>query len=386
MAKVPWAELAGLGPILSTPLQRILDGEAAERVLDQTLRANRHFTPEQRQVCAESLFGVGLWRRRFVGSPLQRLAQLARLGGCDDAFTRLAVDVIDSPSPSSWRDRFSFPDWIADRFEARFSDVESLADVLNRPGPVTLRAKSNREELAARLRDVGVETVPARWAPFALHVVTPRPNLLGLGPAFLGAFEVQDEGSQLLGSLFDLHEGDDVLDLCAGAGGKSLQLAARVGAKGRVHATDIDLTRLERLRTRASKADARVLIHGAKPPADLRVPHVLVDAPCSELGTLRRGPDLRWRIRPESVAENAVVQRDLIATALRHLSPGGRLVYATCTMTPEENEDVVTHALTMNLKLVRPALSDELLDARGCLSLSPHRHGTDGFFAAVFER
>lgn len=386
LAAVPWAHLAGLGPTLETPLQRVLEGDAAERVLDRTLRANRHFTAEQRQVCAEALFGVGLWRRRFQGAPLQRLAQLARLGGCDDAFSRLGVDVVDSPV-ASWRDRFSFPDWIAERFEARFpGEVEQLADVLNRPGPVTLRAKTDRSALAARLRSVGVETVPARWAPYALHVITPRPNLLGLGPSFLGTFEVQDEGSQLLGALLDVRSGDEVLDLCAGAGGKALQLAARVGPGGTVHATDIDLPKLERLRTRASKAGAHVLIHGARPPAALRVPHVLIDAPCSELGTLRRGPDLRWRLRSQSVAEMAVVQRELIALGLRHLADGGRLVYATCTMTPEENEDVVTDAVKSGLKLVRPSLPDALLDARGCLSLAPHRHGTDGFFAAVFER
>ncbi|MGV3625814.1 MAG: RsmB/NOP family class I SAM-dependent RNA methyltransferase [Archangium sp.] len=387
LSTVPWTVLDGLGPVLDAPLQRVLEGEAAERVLDQTLRANRSFTPEQRQVCAESLFGVGLWRRRLSGSPLQRLAQLAQLGGCADAFSRLGVVAVAAPASSSWRERFSFPDWIADRFDTRFgSEAAVLADVLNRPGPVTLRAKTNRSELADRLRAVGVETVPARWAPNALHVTTPRPNLLGLGAEFLGAFEVQDEGSQLLGALLDVRAGDEVLDLCAGAGGKSLQLAARAGPTGRVHATDLDLPKLERLRSRASKAGARVLIHGARAPESLRVPHVLIDAPCSELGTLRRGPDLRWRLRESSVREFALVQRELIAAGLRHLAPGGRLVYATCTMTPEENEDVVTHALATGLTLVRPAISAELLDARGCLSLSPHRHGTDGFFAAVFER
>lgn len=386
LRSVPWHALEGLGPTLVTPLTDILAGTAAERAVDRTLRANRHFTATQRQVCAESLFGVGLWRRRLSGSPLQQLAQLATLGGCDDAFTRLGVDLLVATAPADWRHRYSFPDWIADRFDARFgAEAAALADTLNRPGPVTLRARAAREALADQLGAVGVETTPTRWAPNGLHVLTPRPNLLGLGPDFLGTFEVQDEGSQLLGQLLDLQPGDDVLDLCAGAGGKSLQLASRVGPQGRVHATDIDLERLERLRTRASKANVRISIHGATPPPSLQVKHVLIDAPCSELGTLRRGPDLRWRLAPESVTRLAAVQKELLATGLRHLAPGGRLVYATCTMTPEENEDVVTHALTF-LRLVRPTVANELLDARGCLSLAPHRHGTDGFFAAVFER
>ena len=219
-------------------------------------------------------------------------------------------------------------------------------------------------------------------------MLTPRPNLLGLGPELLGRFEVQDEGSQLLGELVGARPGDEVLDLCAGAGGKSLQLAAIVGPEGKVHATDIDLPRLERLRTRASKANARVLIHGAEAPTSLQVTRVLVDAPCSELGALRRGPDLRWRIDPSLVKSMPQIQRGLIDSGLRHLAPGGRLVYATCTYAREENEDVVEAALAAHpeLRLVRPDVDPSLVDARGFLSVNPLRHGTDGFFAAVLTR
>jgi 16S rRNA (cytosine967-C5)-methyltransferase len=221
-----------------------------------------------------------------------------------------------------------------------------------------------------------------------LIVTTHRPNLLGLGPEFLGQFEVQDEGSQLLGELVDARPGDEVLDLCAGAGGKSLQLAALVGPEGKVHATDIDLPRLERLRTRAAKANARVLIHGREAPLTLRVPRVLIDAPCSELGALRRGPDLRWRLEPSLVQTMPAIQRALIDTGLRHLAAGGRLIYATCTFTRDENEDVVDATLAAHpeLRLVRPSLPQTVLDARGCLVVAPHLHGTDGFFGAVFTR
>ncbi len=356
LGSIPWSALKGIEPLFEAPFAEVLGGAAAERVLDHFLRAHREFTAEQRQASAEAIFGVGLWRRRLRGDLLQSLIALP-----------------DSEPPSSWRERYSFPDWIGDRFDARFgAGAPALADALNRPGPVTLRARGSRDELAARLRDAGVETVPGVLARQALRVVTPRPNLLGLGPGFAGAFEVQDEGSQLLGELLDVQPGDEVLDLCAGAGGKSLQLAA-LGAT--VHATDIDLSKLDRLRTRAAKANARVLIHGAKPPAGLRVKKLLIDAPCSELGALRRGPDLRWRIREEAVHENARVQRELIALALRHLAPGGTLVYATCTLTPEENEDVVAHALATHAELT-------LMKS---LELTPHRHGTDGFYAAVFS-
>lgn len=352
---VPWHALRGLESQFSAPFAEVLNGGAAERVVDRFLRAHREFTAEQRQASAEAIFGVGLWRRRLHGDLLHAL-----------------IGLPDAPPPVSWRERYSFPDWIADRFDTRFgAEAPVLADVLNQPGPVTLRARGERDELAAKLRAVGIETVPGAKAKHALRVVTPRPNLLGLGPEFLGAFEVQDEGSQLLGELLEVQPGDEVLDLCAGAGGKSLQLAA-LGAT--VHATDIDLAKLDRLRTRATKANARVLIHGAKPPEALRVSKLLIDAPCSELGTLRRGPDLRWRLREDSVVENARVQRELITLALSHLTPGGRLVYATCTMTPEENEQLVEWALQTHASL----------RLEKTLELTPHRDGTDGFFAAAF--
>ncbi len=396
LTTVPWASLTGLGPTLERPLTDVLSGLPAERVLDRLLRSNRHFTPEQRAVTAESLFGVGLWRRRLRAhlpdaTPLQLLAILAReLGQCATAPALLGVELPPlGPTPTDWRDRHSFPDWIAAHFEARFgAGAADLAAALNRPGPVCLRARGDRDELATRLRAHGIETTPGRWSPRALHVTTHRPNLLGLGPDFLGTFEVQDEGSQLLGALVDVHPGDDVLDLCAGAGGKALQLASLVGPQGRVHATDVDLERLERLRTRASKANARVLIHGRQAPPSLRVPRVLVDAPCSELGALRRGPDLRWRLEPSLVTTLPAVQRELLETGLRHLAPDGKLVYATCTLTRVENEDVVDALLAAHpeLVLVRPELPDAVLDARGLLLLAPHLHGTDGFFGAVFSR
>jgi 16S rRNA (cytosine967-C5)-methyltransferase len=396
LTTVPWSALAGLGPTLAAPLADILAGQPAERVLDKLLRANRHFTPEQRAVTAESLFGVGLWRRRLrahlpTGMPLQWLAILAReLGGHLDAPALLDVTLPElSPTPTDWRDLHSIPDWIAAHFERRFgSTAPALAAALNRPGPVCLRARGDRTELATRLAAHGITTTPGRWSAQSLIVTTPRPNLLGLGPTFLGTYEVQDEGSQILGALVDVHPGDDVLDLCAGAGGKSLQLASLVGPQGRVHATDVDLERLERLRTRASKANARVLIHGRQAPASLRVPRVLVDAPCSELGALRRGPDLRWRLDPQLVSTLPALQRELIETGLQHLTPDGKLVYATCTLTLEENEAVVDAVLAAHpeLTLVRPQLPAALLDARGLLLLAPHLHGTDGFFGAVFTR
>lgn len=405
LRRVPWAALAGLGPLLAPALNDVLSGQAAERVLDKLLRAHREFASEQRAVVAESLFGVGLWRRRLRwhhdGTPLELLAVLAReLGGFAGAEAALGVQLpLLRELSDDWRVRWSFPDWIADHLETRFGSQAALvAEAINRPGPVCLRSRGPREALRQRLAEKGVEAQPTRFASQGLVVITPRPNLLGLGPEFLGTFEVQDEGSQLLGEMLGVQPGEHVLDLCAGAGGKALQFAALVrplprggeGApdEGRVHATDADLSRLERLRTRAAKANARVLIHGREPPENLIVQRVLIDAPCSELGALRRGPDLRWRLDPSAIPELAKLQRDLVEKGLRHLAPDGRLVYATCTLTRAENEAVVDGVLAAHpeLHLVKPALAPDLLDARGCLVIDPHHHGTDGFFGAAFER
>ncbi len=237
---------------------------------------------------------------------------------------------------------------------------------------MTLRARDSREVLAGKLARLGITTEPARSARQALHITSSRPNILLLQHRLPGEFEVQDEGSQLIGEAVQAGPGDEVLDLCAGAGGKSLQLAA-TGA--RVYAADVDLAKLERLRTRASRAGADVLICGRAPPEGRKFSRVLVDAPCSELGTLRRSPDFRWHAREEDIAAWAAVQRALVGTALTHLQPGGRLVYATCTWTQEENEGVVEAVLAEHstLRLVETRL------------LTPHEHGTDGFFIAVLS-
>jgi 16S rRNA (cytosine967-C5)-methyltransferase len=231
-----------------------------------------------------------------------------------------------------------------------------------------------------------------RFSPLALHVEGPegkRPNLYGLRAQQEGLFEVQDEGSQLLGLLMEAHPGDSVLDLCAGAGGKTLQLAAAMGDQGRLLAYDPDAERLDRLLQRATRAGLRRLeLLRAPPTAGLQVDRVLVDAPCSELGTLRRGPDLRFRLGPEALTRWLPVQSALLRDAARHVRPGGRLVYATCTLNRAENEAQVERFLAEHpdFRPVRPAGLDPSLLEGEYLRVLPHRHGTDGFFAAVLER
>jgi len=402
---VPWRALSGVAAALDAPLSAVLEGAAAERVLDRLLRARRDLGPEGRRAVAEAVFGVGLWRRRLAhhagaGAPPRALlaALLRDLAGLGDAegICGLAPGALPprAPAPRDLARFYSLPDWLAVAV-AREAGAEAplLADALNVPGPVWLRANRSRVDrraLSERLAREGVRTRPGALAPDALEVTSPRPNLLAL-PSFRdGLFEVQDEGSQLLGLAVGARPGDEVLDLCAGAGGKALLLGAALAGSGAVHACDPDAARLERLLSRAGRAGVRdlVRVHRSGPPPGLEVDRALVDAPCSSLGALRRGPDERFRIDPASFDGYPPLQLELLGQAASRLRPGGRLVYATCTFRSEENEGVAVAFERSHPEYARVAPVDrgELLTSRGFLALWPHRHRTDGFFAAAWER
>jgi 16S rRNA (cytosine967-C5)-methyltransferase len=405
LREVPWRALEGLGPALDRPLGEVLAGAAAERVLDRFLRSRRDLGREARAAAAESVFGVGLWRRRLRwqagagGPPRLLLAALLRdLGAEPGAEAILGLPRASlpppRPPPPTLADRWSLPGWLAEILAREAGDeAGALAAALALPGPICLRAnllRTDREGLAVRLRDEGLPTRPGHLAPACLVALSPRPNLLALPALREGLLEVQDEASQLVAALAAARPGESILDACAGAGGKTLALAAEVGATGRVHAADPDLSRLARLGARARRAGAEsvVAIHRGGAPPDLSVDRALVDAPCSELGALRRGPDLRWRMDPASFAALPALQRSILAGAAARVRPGGRLVYATCTFRREENEDV---ALAFErdhpaFRRLRPEAPGEAVTAEGFLRTWPHRHGTDGFFAAVWER
>lgn len=280
-------------------------------------------------------------------------------------------------------------------------EVAVLAAALQRPAPLDLRINplaADRETVRARLAAEGHVLEPTPYSPLGLRRADRGP--LFQTTAFRdGLFEVQDEGSQLLGLLVEARRRETVVDYCAGAGGKTLQLAAQMANTGTVYAFDVAAHRLERIRPRLRRARADnvqpIAITG---PDDARVrrlqgkaDRVLVDAPCSGTGTLRRNPDIKWR--PLDLPALAAGQRTILADAAALVRPGGRLVYATCSLLREENEDVVDAFLADHPGFHRAPVSEILarrqiaLPATGDdLRLWPHRHGTDGFFAAVLER
>jgi 16S rRNA (cytosine967-C5)-methyltransferase len=301
----------------------------------------------------------------------------------------------------------SLPDWLARRLVEQFgAEADGLVEALTAPAPIVLRANTlrcSRDELAARLGAEGIETRPTPFASAGLEVLTAA-QLFRTAAFREGWFEMQDEASQLVAEAVAPPPGGVVLDACAGAGGKTLALAALLGNRGVMLATDQDQGRLGDLRVRARRAGAhnvralRVPADGWPPEVEAfaaRADRILVDAPCTGLGSMRRNPDIRARTSQEELARLRAIQVELLARAAERLAPRARVVYATCTLLREENESVVEEVLGRVPGLERVRIVEilggdrvrPLCDPSGTfLRTLPNRHGTDGFFAAVLRR
>ena len=385
---IDWAPLHSMRADVVSTLTRVLSGTEAARALTHLLRRHATWTSRERAVAAEALLGVSLWRRRLQYHSLGATPE----GLLDRLILGLGAAVATEEPPSDWPTRLSYPDWLAVELSAALgAEAEAFAAASNLPGPISVRAnrlKTNRDALAKEFAAEGVVARPSAYAPDGL-ILHGRPNILGLKSHQAGLFEVQDEGSQLVGACVGAAPGDSVLDLCAGSGGKTLLLGAALGDEGQLHAYDVDSSALERLEHRAVRAGLQRSLRVLRGiPPTLRATHVLVDAPCSALGTLRRGPDVRWRMSPESLETFPLLQRELLNVAAAHTAPRGRLVYATCTVRGAENQDVIRDFLAANTDFSRePApVPEELRTAQGDLVTLPHRQGMDGFYAAVLRR
>ena len=309
----------------------------------------------------------------------------------------------ESPAPDAWREYLSIslshPRWLVDRWVDRHGveAAEAWARFDNAPARLTLRAvtwRTTRERLAESLAAHGVETEPARFAPDGLVVRSGNPLLTPL--AREGVFLVQDEASQLVGVFAGAQPGDRVLDTCASPGGKTTQLAAAVGS-GLVVASDVRGRRVDLLiSTLAATGAPRVQVVRADAAAGLpfsaRFDLVLLDAPCSGLGTLRRDPDIRWRRTAEGLPALADAQLEMLGEAATALRPGGRLVYSTCSSEPEENDEVVARFLAAHPDFApapaatHPPQVQGFLDARGHFRTLPFRDHLEAFFAAMLVK
>jgi len=420
------------------------EGRVADRALDHLLRRERRLYASERRAVAEAVYGLlraeGRLHHVFegaLGSEYRELSPAARralsyealrakerrvdparalaeaglsaalLPGLEAFLGRGAIAAEGAAAEERISLDQGLPTWMTAMFVRQFGEegAGALAAALNERAPLTIRANAlhtDRDSLARRLEAEGVSSTPAQFSADGLHVEG-RLNLFALPSFREGLFEIQDEGSQLLARLLDPHPGWLTIDACAGAGGKTLALAATMRNKGRLVALDSDERRLSQLGPRARRAgvhnwEAHVVSADGLPEElaarlSSRADAVLIDAPCSGLGVLRRNPDARFRLDEGSIARFAGLQRTLLDRYASLAKPGGRIVYATCSVAAEENEEVVEAVLAArpDLELLPPSttLGEELAERLGAeryLRLLPHVHGTDGFFAALLRR
>ena len=300
--------------------------------------------------------------------------------------------------------RLNLPPYAAAALDAQLGPdrVDALMAALNQPAPLDLRVnplKAQRDAVAAELATIQMPCVPTVFSPMGLRV-NGKP-LISVSQLFKdGAIEVQDEGSQLLALLVGAKRGEMVADFCAGAGGKTLALGAQMRGTGRLYAFDVSVRRLEKLKPRLVRSGLQnVTTMAIESENDIRIKRlagkmdrVLVDAPCSGLGTVRRNPDLKWRQGERDISELNLKQMNILVAAARLVKAGGRLVYATCSLLAAEN-DVIADAFLAAHPHFKESNAGEILAAQAVpiepmqrLRLAPDTHGTDGFFAVAFER
>ena len=399
----------------------------ADAVVSRFFRDHRGLGPRERATLAETVYTVLRKKLLFdhlapsgTGPKERRLAILGFYGPRDFLKSALSdqernwLDQCDAIKPDDLmeRHRHNLPEWLVQPLKEQLGTgfwplVESLAH----SAPLDLRVntlKEKRPEIQKELAQEAIKSVVTPYSPWGLRIEG-KPALAKLDAFVRGAIEVQDEGSQLLALLLDAKRGEMVVDFCAGAGGKTLAIGAGMRNTGRLYAFDVSGHRLDALKPRLARSglsnvhpaaiaherDERVKRLAGK------IDRVLVDAPCSGLGTLRRNPDLKWRQSPKAVEELVAKQTAILASAARLLKPGGRLVYATCSILPQENEAIAEAFSAAHPDFV-PVDAGELLaqlkveGAQGLCSggesgttylrLWPHVHQTDGFFAAIWTK
>ncbi|WP_449393259.1 RsmB/NOP family class I SAM-dependent RNA methyltransferase [Eoetvoesiella caeni] len=394
----------------------------ADAVLSHWFRAHPKLGSRDRGEVADAVFDVLRNLRRYrqfaeigMGPAARRLAIL----GLSNVFSKDVLNQGLDEAEQGWLEhvlrinvaalsravRASLPDWLDERL-SQLDDADALVDALNSTAPLDIRVnplKVERDAMLATLRTgpaLRFDPEPTPYSPWGIRLQGRPP--VNRWPMFEnGEIEVQDEGSQILAALVGVKRGEMVIDYCAGAGGKTLLLGALMRSTGRLYAFDVSAARLARAKPRFARSGLSNIVPVViADDNDQRVKRlrgkahrVLVDAPCSGLGTLRRNPDLKWRQHPESLQELVDLQARILRQASRCVAPGGRLVYATCSVLPEENERQVEAFLAENpeftlldaSKIVQDRCENLTLEGPW-LAMRPDRHGTDGFFAAVLER
>ena len=381
------------------------EGKQADKVLKNTLKRDKRWGSRDRGFIAETTYDIVRWKRLYaeiaeVKEPFKRenlfrlVAVWAVLKGIRlpdwPQFEGTPVRRIKGKFDELSKDRKireSIPDWLdklgteelGEKWEKEIHELNKTADVVLRINPL----KTSKKELQAALLDESIETESIKGLPLALKLKE-RTNVFTTKPFKDGWFEVQDATSQKVAQLLDPKPGMRIVDACAGAGGKSLHIAALMDNKGQVIAMDIHDYKLAELKRRARRngvhnIETRV-IESSKTIKKLieKADKVLIDAPCSGLGVLKRNPDTKWKLSPEFLEEIKKTQREILESYSRMVKPGGDLVYATCSILPSENQEQVNYFLNSeNGKSFTLAQED---------IISPAKSGFDGFYLALLRK
>lgn len=404
----------------------------ADRIIDLYFRNHRQMGSKDRAFAAETVYGclrrkgeleaivapvlpadlsdekhaywlVGTYLLKYSGWSARALADAGFEGDADALVTRVrTIKSADLPFSA----RINMPEWLAEKLVGQYGEAEALtlSDALNHPAQVGIRVntlRANRDALKQRLSEESYDCEPMKYSPIGLQR-DKRGPLFNTQAFQEGLFELQDEGSQLLAYMTQAAPKQKVVDFCAGAGGKTLALAAMMQNTGLLYACDISTSRLERLKPRLARGGAynvqSFAIRDEHDPAlkklEAIADAVLVDAPCSGIGTLRRNPDIKWR--PIDLDFLTKTQASILEAAAKLVKPNGLLVYATCSLLEEENGAITAAFLSAHPEF-KPVPATEILERQGvkvpeglgadsALRLSPHQHGTDGFYALAMIR
>ena len=392
--------------IIDGVLQVFNDGAYADKVIQTLLKRDKRWGSRDRGFVAETTYDIVRWKRLYA-----EIAEVKEPFSRDDAWRLFAVwatlkgiklpdwKYFEGTPTRKIKGRFdealktreikeSIPDWIDTL------GVEELGESIwskeltkqNEQAEVILRVntlKTNKKELQLKLQSEDIETIEIKGYPFALKLIE-RANVFKTEAFKKGWFEVQDASSQLVAAYLDVKPGMKVVDACAGAGGKTLHLSALMENKGALIAMDIYESKLKKLKIRARRngvhnIDMRV-IDSTKPIKKLKekADRLLIDAPCSGLGVLRRNPDSKWKLEPEFLDKIRGTQQHILQEYSKMLKPGGKMVYATCSVLPSENQAQIETFLVSKAGQSFNLIKDK--------SILAHQSGYDGFYMALLEK
>jgi 16S rRNA (cytosine967-C5)-methyltransferase len=385
-----------------------------DKLLSTFFRENRSLGAKERSIVAETIYALV---RNYYKLRVESLLDQPRtlIGLIWLHILKLNLNELDSISyldmarvkliqlDNSIQGQLELPQWIIDKLSQVYSndELQQLAMALQSNAPLDLRVNILKQDVDGVLKQLKHDGIIAHATPYSMYGIRVKDKtFLAKHKLFTtGVVEVQDEGSQLAGALLSPKRGDMVVDFCAGSGGKTLLLGMLMHNKGRIYAFDVNEKRLNNLTPRLARSGlSNVYPQLINNENDLKVKRlhnkidrVFIDAPCLGLGTLRRNPELKFRQSPSSLAEITKKQLAILTSASKLVKPGGHLVYATCSILPDENQAIVEQFLESHMEFrlvpVSTVFKDERLNrADGYLTLFPHVHGTDGFFAALIER